>query len=255
MKKGFTLVELLVVIAIIAILVAILVPVIGTVLNDAREGACQTNLKTVGGAFSEYKRARESFARISGHASGDPAATYAPGGTSDTLASVAAAPMNEVWALIQAGYLPETAFRCPGDKDWLARVMDATTLRFGWSANTQFSYGIQFPYDSNLTPTTSLGNPSLALGAANAYSANGVLMADMPKRGAANPVVTAFSDYQNHREGVALVTLVGNALLYEPETANSLINGDEIYKSSGADAASACPGSATDAVICPGAIP
>lgn len=46
-KNGFTLVELLIVVAIIAVLVAIAIPVYSTQLEEAREAAADANLQTV----------------------------------------------------------------------------------------------------------------------------------------------------------------------------------------------------------------
>ena len=46
-KKGFTLVELIVVIAILAILAAILVPTMTGIIADAQATACEANRKTV----------------------------------------------------------------------------------------------------------------------------------------------------------------------------------------------------------------
>ena len=83
-RNGFTLVELLTVIAIIAILMGILVPAVSAVRNAARQSQCKQNVRQLAMALQNYFSVKGRFPP--GAHGRDPAAlkAYLDGGSSDS---------------------------------------------------------------------------------------------------------------------------------------------------------------------------
>jgi prepilin-type N-terminal cleavage/methylation domain-containing protein len=235
-RHGFTLVELLVVVAVIGIVTIVGCNIVAESRADAQKTVCMTKLATIGSAFGKYAAANGGkFARV--HTEGDPLA--APTADND-LKSISTNAMNQVWPLIDGGYVPATAFACPADKRWTAKT---STTRYGWTNAGEFSYGIQYPFDHD--PAGKAANP--ACPGSGGYSSGGILMADRNpgKRVAGN------MDWPNHRDGCAYLTMAGSVFFHE--NSNSVISGQEIYGDDDAGDGDIFPDSAADVVILPNA--
>ena len=109
LARGFTLVELLVVIGIIAILVAILLPALQKARQSANAAACLSNLKQMGMAFTMY--CGENKGKL-------PYYIWSPGNITGN-ASMGAGQINEIlwqgyWYGILSNYKTQTStMLCP----------------------------------------------------------------------------------------------------------------------------------------------
>ncbi|HAL45658.1 MAG TPA: hypothetical protein DCP47_07075 [Phycisphaerales bacterium] len=102
-KKGFTLVELLVVISIIAMLLGILMPALNAARRSAYKTGCKQNLHGCGIAFRMY---------LDDNRNTMPFAMFYPAIPTDTEIENSIKPISEVLAKYLSG--PE-ALKCPGD--------------------------------------------------------------------------------------------------------------------------------------------
>ncbi len=234
-RPAFMLIELLVLIAVMAVLVPILVPVIRTSIAGMSVTTCQSQLGTIVNAFAKYDDDPGGFPRLA--AKGNPDDLPRAGNTLDA-ATLGTNTMQNMWMLIDAGYLPPSAFRCPADRDHLPRSAQTS---YGWENYNQFSYGMQNPYDADSETST---KTNAASPAEYSYKANQIFFADMNPGGPA-----AKKGHSNHRDGCNVATRNGN-VWFHAKKRSSVIYAEEIYDDD-ADQSDAWPDSKTDVVITP----
>ena len=155
-SKGFTLVELLVVVGIIALLVTILMPTLSRAMELARRSICGANQNTIGKGIQIYMAEHEAFPLL--YDWGDSVATLDNNTHSDDIwdkATLGTNAMQNVWLLIKAG-TSEKTFKCASDNDYKERSKclptNTTPKKYGWVDNINFSYGLQKPYSDTQNP-------------------------------------------------------------------------------------------------------
>lgn len=127
MRRGFTLIELMVVVAVIGVLVGILMPALGNARSQARRTACASNLRQIGAGLQIY---------MSGNHDRFPYASFMP--------SVGPFPLETEKAIRIADVLKFNAgadsFQCPGDNSGDDRPAPNTGLTYFQSEGSSYEY-------------------------------------------------------------------------------------------------------------------
>ncbi|TSC92743.1 MAG: prepilin-type N-terminal cleavage/methylation domain [Candidatus Berkelbacteria bacterium Licking1014_85] len=127
-KKGFTLIEMLIVITIIAILAAILFPVFARAREKARQASCQSNLKQIGLAMAMYEQDYDE---------------QLPYSWLDTNGTVGYQPSDTQWVDMIMPYIKNQQLNvCPS----INSADQPISGKYSYGLNLAFYYDIQIGY-------------------------------------------------------------------------------------------------------------
>ncbi len=163
-SKGFTLVELLVVIGIIALLISILLPSLNRARETANRVKCASNLRQVGMGLLLYSNEnRQAYPRVIQNTGSSFNIAYtvgaaAAGADSTGLANadpfgaavVGAPTANDItgalFLLIRTQDIGTEVFTCPSSSAEKAQLKAAATNYTNWNSKTNLSYSVAQPY-------------------------------------------------------------------------------------------------------------
>ncbi len=144
--NGFTLIELMVVIAIIGLVAAMLFPVFGRVREGARRSSCQSNLKQIGMALIQYSQDYDEK-QVADWFGPDPGATEAEGTVNGRYK----------WCDAIYPYLnTKQVFTCPSDNTDL--YVNYSELTAGQTTTSYGSYVINHSYRGCATTAGCVGS-------------------------------------------------------------------------------------------------
>ncbi len=225
MHKGFTLVELMVVIAILVILMAVTVPIGKSMLVSNQIASCASNMKKIHQAMKLYYLDYQ----------GVPPVWIAENGTDTTTPYDEMAdplvqpvdpstgqPTNPLMALYRTGYLRDkTTFHCPADREHRAGSSDTYYYSYIWrqADNTPADQVVKFTYQNDQDGSDTWNGTELYL---NRFKY-------MPCRMVAHAWAAAPSVYTAQRQlsrGMRSIT-VGSAMYWGPVTDSTWMPADD----------------------------
>ncbi|MBL7133897.1 MAG: type II secretion system protein [Phycisphaerae bacterium] len=176
-RKGFTLIELMVVIAIISILLTILAPALTAIVRIAKVAVCSSRLETIGKAAASYAGSNEQSLPYRA----DGSATLTRMGynyQTDMGPNSACNSNSRAWyLLVVEGAAPPSTFVCPADSDAEGMISDPGYYDFSPTESRPLSYSLHVVLSGhtagNYSPTNSkhcravtmMRNSALAIGA------------------------------------------------------------------------------------------
>jgi prepilin-type N-terminal cleavage/methylation domain-containing protein len=148
--RGFTLVELLVVIAVIALLATILVPSLANIREQGRRTKCQTNVANLGKNLQSYIGEEMTYPKIPDAAIGTWNVAIGTARSDDPFAATPTAGRNPstcLYLLVKAKYAKAAAMTCPssGEK---ARATASDVWDF--EDASQLSYTFMNPFGGSI---------------------------------------------------------------------------------------------------------